>query len=244
MQDELVSALAPIPADLTRPLAKEFEAIRRDAILGVLGRAAPGRFVEGIVQVLQFMTTGSYDSSPAVTRTLQRMESLQTLDDALRCIVYAARTMYVFRNKRGLAHKSTVEASVLDLQYLFMAAQWILAELIQQASGRTSQDAGRIVRQITLPLAGLVEDIGGRRIVLDRLPVREELLVILYSYYPGSATQRQLLDSLDRLRSDTVLNALERLWKGKLVDGGKENGFKLTQTGVRTADAIVLAMTS
>jgi hypothetical protein len=243
VHDELVSSLAPIPADLTGPLLKDFDAIRRDAILGVLGRAAPGRFVEGIVQVLQFITTGSYEPSPAVTRTLQQMESQPSLDDALRCIVHAARTMYVFRNKRGLAHKNAVEASVLDLQYLFMTAQWILAELVQKVSGLTTQEAGRIVRQITLPLGGLVEDIGGRRIVLSRLPVRDELLVVLYSYYPGSATQRQLLDSLDRSRSDTVLNALGWLWKQKLIDGGNEVGYKLTQTGVRAADAIVLAMT-
>jgi hypothetical protein len=244
VRENLVRALGPIPADVARPLVNEFVAIRRDAALGMVGHAAPGRFVEGIVQALQFLTTGSYDPVPAVTRTLRGMESQQSLDDALRCVVHVARTMYVFRNKRGVAHKNAVEANLNDLQYLFSGAQWILGELVRRQSGHTSDDAGRLVRQIILPVAGLVEEIGGRRIVLARLPVRDEVLVVLYSYYPEPVTQRQVLDSVDRIRTDTVLNALDWLWKQKLVDGGKESGYTLTHTGVRKADGIVLAMTA
>jgi hypothetical protein len=223
-------------------LVNEFVTIRRDAALNVVGRAAPGRFVESVVQALQFITTGTFDEAPGVARSLQLIESQKPLDDGLRCVVQAARAMYLFRNKRGLAHNNRIEANVADLHYLFSSAQWITSELVRLLSPYTSDEARRLVQQVLAPAAGIVEDMGNRKLVLVELPVRDEVLVVLHSYYPSSPTQRQVLDSVNRASTRTVLNALEWLWKRKLVDGAPESGYTLTRTGILRADTIVLGM--
>ena len=51
---------------LAEDLVESYLTIRHDAATKTYGRAAPGKFVETVVQVLQYMATGSYDASPKV----------------------------------------------------------------------------------------------------------------------------------------------------------------------------------
>ncbi len=102
-----------------------------------LERASPGKFVETFVQCLQYIATGSYDSTPNVDDYLnQKVQSVTKLPDGLRiCGARIARAMYTLRNERNVAHKSEIDPNTIDLPFAQHASAWIMAELLRNATG-------------------------------------------------------------------------------------------------------------
>jgi hypothetical protein len=238
----LVAALVvSVPKKLAEDLVDEFIQIRQDVATGTLGRASPGKFVETLVQVLQHLESGTYESQPSVDAYLRGLENkTTTLDDGLRvCASRIGRAMYTLRNKRNILHKGTVDPNQYDLGFLHSAAQWVMAELIRQVTGSGMQQAGALVEQVQAPVGGLVEDFGGKRIVLHDFSTAEEILVLLHSHYPTALTRQELISSLDRRSRDTVRKAVQSLWREKQVEEVANGAYKLTKAGLREAIRLV-----
>ena len=177
-RDELVAALElRIPQGLAADLVDSFLIIRRDVASATLGRTAPGKFVETVVQILQHLATGNHDARPNVDAFLRDADNkAHGVDDGLRvCAARVARSMYSLRNKRSIAHKGEVDPNTYDLSFLLAGAQWILAELLRQMNGISMEEAGRLVEQVQAPVGGMVEDFGKRRLVHGDLTIREEV---------------------------------------------------------------------
>jgi len=85
-QAELVNLLSSsLPNTLAVDLAENFIALRQDVATSTLGRSSAGKFVETVVQVLQFLDAGAYDSKPKVDHFLRTAETkASSLDDGLR----------------------------------------------------------------------------------------------------------------------------------------------------------------
>lgn len=242
LKDRLVSALSNrLPRNLAEELVSDFLTIRHDVASSTLGRSAPGKFVETLVQVLQYLDSGRYESKPRVDFFLRSIESASSsLDDGLRiCAARIARSMYTLRNKRSIAHKGDVDPNQYDLCYLHHAAQWIFAELVRSVSGISMAEAGELVQQIQAPVGGLVEDFGDRKLVLTDLSASKEVLVLLQSSYPEPLTARQIVVSVDRKARTTVMNAIRSLWRKKLVEGDSAAGYRLTRTGLQEAAKLI-----
>lgn len=114
----LVAALASLlPKALAEDLVDSFIEIRQDIATRMLGRSAPSKFVETVVQSLQQLEAGSYDQHPPVDAYLKALESKATsLDDDLRlAAARVARSMYTLRKKRNIVHKRTVDPNRADL---------------------------------------------------------------------------------------------------------------------------------
>src|SRR5438034_11586914 len=93
----LQRALAKIvPTGLADALVSDFLQIRQDYATKTLGRAAPGKFVETFVQILQYMARGSYGAVPKVDHYLDKQVEQETaLRDGLRtCAARMARSIY------------------------------------------------------------------------------------------------------------------------------------------------------
>jgi len=235
----LVKALSSgLPSKLASDLADEFMVIRRDVASDVLGRAAPGKFVETVVQAMEALeNNGQYRAQPEVDKYLRGVESRQSsLPDGLRvCAARLARAMYALRSKRNIVHKATVDPSGYDLRLLYAGAQWILAELISLSQGISGDEAGRLVAEVELPAGDLVEVIGDRRIVHADLGVREEVLVLLMSHHPEPISVVAIIKSLDRRSESGVRKAITALWKEKLVERPGSGEVVLTGPGLREA---------
>jgi hypothetical protein len=241
-RDALVLAFSStLPAELAEDLVDEFIAIRTDVATNTLGRSAPGRFVETLVQVLQFLETGTYDASSSVDTYLKGLESrASSLPDGLRiCASRVGRAMYSLRSKR-IVHKSPVDPNRYDLRFIYAGAQWVLAELVATTSGLTMDEAGRLVEQIQTPVGGLVEVLHGKHLVHANVPIPEEILLLLLSHHPDSLARSEIEASLDRRAAGSVSNALGRLWKTKLTQrvGGR---YVLTEPGLRKALEVAVA---
>lgn len=230
-----------LPASLAADLVSQFVQLRHDVASQTLGRSAPGKFVESIVQALQYLERGSYDKQPSVDDYLKNVESRATgLPDGLRiCASRVARAMYTLRNKRNILHKGEVDPNEFDLRFLLSGAQWIMAELVREFSGTTMQQAGALVAQIQAPIGALIEDFGSKRMVHAKLSAKDEILVLLYSHYPGGLLLSEIVANLDRRNSVAVKKAVRELWTTKLIEGSATTNYRLTAPGLNRAMAVI-----
>jgi hypothetical protein len=241
---QLIVALSNgMPAVLATDLADDYLQMRQDLATGTLGRSSVGKFVETLVQVLEHLDTGAYTAKPDVDAYLRTLESkARKLPDGLKIVAArVGRSMYTMRNKRNIAHKGEVDPNRFDLQYLVGAAQWILAELIRNVSALPMQQAGALVEQVTVPIGGLVQDFGGRKLVLATMSIPEEILVVLHSHHPAAVTLASLRASLNRRSPKRVQEASRKLWAAKEIEGSAEAGYGLTHPGFDRAVRIIQA---
>lgn len=244
--ERLIQALTvSLPAELVCHLMEHFLALRQDVLTRTLGRSAPGKFVETLVQMLQHLETGRYEATPKVDEYLRNLDSRGlSLDDGLRvCAARVGRAMYTLRNKRGIAHKGEVDPNTYDLAFLYAAAQWVLAELVRSVAHISMQDAGSLIQYIGAPAGTLVEDFADRRVVLKDLTIKEEILVLLHSYYPELTSSQAIVSCLHRRTRKAVGNSLRALWSAKLVERDDGNGYALTARGFADATAVVARCT-
>lgn len=101
-------------------------------------------------------------------------------------------------------------------------------------------EAGRLVEQIQTPVGGLVEVLHGKHLVHAKVPIPEEILLLLLSHHPAPLAKSEIEGSLDRRAAGSVSNALGRLWKTKLIQrvGGR---YVLTEPGLRKALEVAAA---
>lgn len=230
-----------LPSELASDLAANYLEMCKDLLAGSVGQTTPGKFVEGFVQTLQFLESGTYEHSPKVDAYLVSLQSRASpVGDGLRiCGCRIARAMYSLRSKRGIAHKSSIDPNSYDLAFLVRASSWILSELLRNAAGVDMDQAGAVVDQLSLPPLRLVESFEDHRLVLAQLPIGKEILVLLNSYFPNRVKKPEILKSLSRCNPATVKRRLLELRKEKLIDGTSESGFRLTSLGLRKSSEII-----
>jgi hypothetical protein len=243
-RDGLVALLATrLPARIAAGLVDEFTQVRVDVLTGTLGRSSAGKFVETTVRALQYLDTGAHEKKPDVDGYLRKLDSVpSTLDDGLRiCASRVARSAYTLRNKRSIAHSGEVDPNAYDLAYLLHATQWVLAELVRVVAGSSMKDAGELVAAIVAPVGGLVDDLGGRKVVLGRLSARDEVLVLMHHEHPAAVPVTDILAAMRRRDETTVRKAVRQLWRDKLIEGDNAPGYQLTSSGYAEATAVIAA---
>jgi len=182
MASELIDALKKfLPPELATDLVNEFMSIRIDVTTETLERAAPGKFVETVVQILQYLASGTYSKSFKIGEIEDFLKNTEArpinLPPDLKIVLTrVARGMYSLRSKRGITHKSAIDSNIYDLRYLYSAAQWILCEITRHTLHSDMDTAGRLVEFIQIPPSSLVEDFGEKRLVLRAGTAQEELL--------------------------------------------------------------------
>ncbi len=241
---DLVGALTPmVGAPLATDLVRDFIKLRQDHATRTLERAASGKFVETVVQCLQQIAEGKHDAKPGVEAYLRDVENDIRLPEGLRlCVPRIARAVYTFRNKRNIAHKAdAVDPNLIDLAFTHHASSWIMSELLRTAGSLSMDEAGKLIELVQAPVGTLVEEIQGTRIVLADVPIRTEVLILLHGWYPVGVGRAEILKSLSRRSRGAVSNELRAMVRAKLLHGGPDEGYMLTQNGYRGA---VAAMTT
>jgi hypothetical protein len=244
-RDGLVAVLATrLPGAIAGALVDEFLQLRMDVAAGTLGRSSAGKFVEKTVQALQHLDTGTHDRKPDVDGYLRKLDSSSTtLDDGLKvCASRVARSAYTLRNKRSIAHAGEVDPNTFDLAYLLHATQWVLAELVREIAGSSMKQAGELVAAINAPVAGLVDDLGGRKVVRGNLSARDEVLVLLHHEHPVAVPVPEIRAAMRRREASTIRKAIKKLWEEKLTEGDAVAGYQLTGPGYAEASRVVASI--
>jgi hypothetical protein len=239
--DNLTQELRKVfPDPLPDDLVKHFTRLSIEVRTGVTERVSGGKFVETVVQCLQHLERGSFDSHPAVDSYLKNLESTapSLLDDLRITLCRIGRACYTIRNKRNVAHKGDVDPNVYDLRFMFVGCQWVLSELLRHSAKLDKTTAGRLIDFVQIPANEIVESIGTNRTVHGDLNVEDEILLLLHSFYPDFAKRAEIGDSLRRRNATTVSTVLTRLYEEKWIHKEKTQ-FKLTAPGLRRALEIV-----
>lgn len=242
---ELISDLQKhLPDELAADLVNQFMSMRMDVATETLERSAPGKFVETVVQILQYLHSGSYSQtfkSGEIEDFLKNTEAraVNLPQDLKIVLTRTARGMYSLRSKRGITHKGVINPNIYDLRYLYSAAQWVLCEITRYVLSTDIDTAGKIVEFIQVPASPLVEDFGDKRLVLRVGTAREELLTLLLHYYPVPVLVTQLHKDMNRLARSTVSNAITSAYNQRLIEGNRNAGYKLTALGYRHAIELV-----
>ena len=240
--DELriAQSLEPLVGkDLASDITADFVKLRHDASIGLLERTSAGKFVESFVRCLEYISGSPPRKKIRVDEYLdRRVENEMGIPDGLRlCGSRIARAIYTIRNQRSVAHKNEIDPNRIDLDFTYHGASWIVAEMIRTATGLDMEEAAAVIRIIRAPAGTLVEEIGDTRIVLhDGLPLRAEILLLLYSEYPDSLATSELVKSTGK-SSSTVSARLSELRRGRFAVGDGKGRFRLTSKGHAEAAA-------
>jgi len=247
---ELIDELKKhLPTELATDFVNQFMSIRMDVTTGTLERAAPGKFVETLVQILQYLASGTYAKAfktGEVEDFLKNTEARQTnLPHDLKIVLTrVARGMYALRSKRGITHKGAIDPNIYDLRYLYSAAQWVLSEVTRHVLSADMHTIGRLIEFIQVPISSLVEDFGDKRLVLRVGTANEELLLLSLHYYPLPVLASQFHKDMDRRPSSTVSNAITALYNRRFIEGNKKTGYKLTALGYQRATELAKRVTT
>jgi hypothetical protein len=244
--NDLASLLGTrLPPSIAHDIVTQFVQIRQDVASKTFGRSAPGKFVETVVQALQYLERGAFDAHPKVDDYLRTIDTrASNLPDGLRtCTSRICRSMYTLRNKRNIAHKGEVDPNEYDLRFLVAASQWVLAEFVREFGSTTMQRAGNLVAQVQAPVGTLVEDFGTRRLVYGVSSTKDEILVLLQSHYPSEVTEGAIITSLDRRTERAVKDGIRHLWKQKLLEGSTKQGYRLTLPGLEVTGDLIRRVT-
>ena len=240
--DDLISKLSKkLPDKLASDLVKGFIQIWQDVTTQTLEKSSVGKFVETVVQVLQFLDSGRYDKGPKVDSYLRNIENQSTsLSDDLRLTLpRVARACYTLRNKRSIVHKGEVDPNIYDLNFLFSSSQWILSELVRQILSSDMKTAGKIIELIQIPINPIVEDFGERRLVLKTGTAEEELITLLFYYFPEYNSVSQIYRDMNRRPKSTVSSVISSAYMKRYIEGNRQQGFKLTAIGYSKVISIV-----
>jgi hypothetical protein len=225
---------------LAEDLLGEFIQLKIDVQTKTLSRASAGKFIETIVQILEFLETGNYSAQPSVDSYLKNLESRTTIlsDDLKICVARVSRSVYTLRNKRNILHKGSIDPNLFDLKYIYSAAQWLMTELVRLFVTSDLLKAQEIIEFIQVPVNHFAEKINKRTLILAKCSVPEEIFLLLYTIYPDYLKQTEINQSLDRRSKSSISNSLKDLWKKKLIHKD-ESGFKLTQLGFISAKELL-----
>ena len=226
-----------LPNNLVSDLINNFLQIKSEVATGTLEKSSPGKFIETVVQILQFLDNGQYEKSPKVDDYLKNLESRSVnLPDNLRItLARVTRASYTLRNKRSIAHKGDVDPNIYDLRYLYSASQWILSEIVRQTLSKDMDTAGKLIEFIQIPVSPIVEDFGDKRLVLQAGTTEEELMILLLHYFPNYALVSQIQKDMDRRARTTVSNVITSTYKKRFIEGNRQQGYKLTTLGYQKA---------
>ncbi len=234
-KSEIIKELGnEIDPKLAKDLINEFIEVKKDFQTSTLSRTSIGKLIETVVQILEFLESGSYSAKPSVDHYLKNLESKSTtLDDDYRLVIpRIARSCYTLRNKRNIAHKGEINPNLFDLKFLFNSCQWLVTEFVRKLLHKDTTVAEKIVAEIQVPVDLIVEKIDAQTIIYGDYKLEEELVILLSTFYPEKVNNKSITTALDQRSKSGISNAIKKLIEKKEVHKN-DKGIILTQKGLK-----------
>jgi len=194
------TALSNLPSGLRSSLLEEFGHIVSNYAehRWTSAELYSGRFCEIVYTILDGHARKSYAAAPqkpkdfvAACRALEANSSVPRSFQIL--IPRLLPALYEIRNNRNVGHiGGDIDPDVMDSSFVVAAASWILAELIRVLHGLDTEEAQRLVDDLSerrIPLVWKSGDL--RRVLRPDLSLKDQILLLL-----GSASTKVSLDNL------------------------------------------------
>ncbi len=170
-------------------LAAHAEAKRNFYLGGLrLSEVEGGRFCEAALRILESITTRTFTPLGTELKSDRLISQLAQLPraafpDAIRLhIPRAIRLVYDIRNNRDAAHLADgIDPNLQDATVVSAVLDWILAEFIRLYHNVSADEASRIVDEIIVRVAPIVQDFDGYlKVLKPDLGAADHCLVLLY----------------------------------------------------------------
>lgn len=151
---------------------------------------AVGKFCEAVIRHLQDRIHGNYIpfGTPIANyadevRRLVMAPTTNGCESERIVIPRALLYMYTMRNKRGIGHVGgDVDANAVDISMMARSADWVICELLRIHHGLSLEEAQDLVDCLAIrELPSVWEVAGKKRILLDGLKHKDQVLLLLYS---------------------------------------------------------------
>jgi hypothetical protein len=200
-----IDALSGIPDGLRKPLIEEYKKLTKNFREGRWEPAElnGGRFSEIVYTILRGHVDGQFAAAPAKPENMWRdclaLEKETAFPRAVRIqIPRMLMALYEIRNNRNVGHVGAdVNPNHMDASAVLALARWVLGELVRIFHGISTEDATRLVDQLTDRTIPLLWNVGTvTRVLNGALSARDKALVLLYGATDGLKT-REILDSIE-----------------------------------------------
>lgn len=184
------SALSGIPDGLKKPLLSEYSQIINNFMerRWTAAELSGGRFCEIVYTVLDGHARGTYPASPSkpanFVEACRRLENNSSVPRSFQILIpRLLPALYEIRNNRNVGHVGgDVDPDPMDSSAVVSISSWILAELIRVFHGISTEDAQKIVDNLSerrLPLVWKSGDV--RRVLKPGLTLAAQILLLLAS---------------------------------------------------------------
>lgn len=198
-----------------------------------------GHFSEILARILYHVDSGNLSLDRQFNDCLGYIENntvthaITPRQDALH-LARVLRTIYKFRNQRGVAHvSSTYKANHMDAKFLIETVRWCMNETLRifwQGDREKVAKAIRELLQFEVPCIGKFEDI----ILVQRTDLTAEEEALLLLHYAGeSGFSRTELGRHSKFSPPSVTKALNKLTSPKCLQVVRLNNghYRLTDLG-------------
>jgi hypothetical protein len=243
MYEEIYSNLSSkIDRDLVKDLLSEYREIKKYHYIGQyeLAITKSGKFVETVFQILYYLLSGRVIKNPNFNKISERL--LQTnrgrFPESIRLIIpEAAKTIYSIRSKRGATHKvNGISPNFIDCSFVVSTCDWILSEFLRLYHSSDIEEISRIINSLVEKKIPIIEEFGDDIVVLEKeLPIRDQILLILYHFYPRMISNKELKSWIKPKYPQIITSNLGKAERDKMVyrRGGEST---LTKKGIRDVE--------
>ncbi|MEM4602164.1 MAG: MarR family transcriptional regulator [Desulfurococcaceae archaeon] len=237
-----------IDETISRRLIEEYEEVKKayfiDDYEEVIKHA--GKFSEAILALIENKISGEIVNLDKIRfdEICKKIESLQKPTAKEEILTLAiprvSRSVYTLRSKKDIVHVKTVDPDFIDAYYCAAACDWMLAEIVLLLLEFSEEEAKNLIESVfekRLPIVEKFED--GTVIILRKdLPRSDEILVILYYFYPKRLSNQELARTA-KIDKANLSKYLQRLEKDKLIHR-TIHGNKLTRLGIKYVEEKIL----
>ena len=153
-----------------------------------------------------------------------------------------AESVYTIRSKKDVAHIKTIDPNFIDASYCISACNWMISQLVLLYLKADPKEANELVNSIMEKKVPTIEEFEDGSIVVLRkdLSLSDEIMLILYYYYPNRINNSKLIKILRKSNPSYVKRLLNLLERERLIHQTK-NGSKLTKLGIKCVEDEILS---
>ncbi len=204
-----------------------------------------GKFAEAVLKCFHYQRTGIEVDSVKVDEEARLLGQTAGLNEFERLTIpRALRLIYEFRNRRGGAHNSSFDPIKMDCVLLVALSKWVIEELARLYLTNDAMAAQMLVENLLVRELPLVEELDGDRLVLiPGLSARVQLEILLWKEHQNRCTVKELARWAHNHTIDNIRVTLREMRKKNLAHETEE-GWKLTDSGMREAEAEIVKLQS
>lgn len=245
------SVLSGIPEGLRKPLLAEYSQIVMNFMEHRWASAelSGGRFCEIVYTILDGHARGTYPALPSKPANFvdacRRLESNSAVPRSFQILIpRLLPALYEIRNNRNVGHVGgDVDPDSMDSSAVLSISSWVLAELVRVFHGVGTQDAQRIVDELSerrMPLVWKSGDI--RRVLKPKLTLMSQVLLLLASS-SGKARFDDLLKWTEYNSKGHFTKLIRGLHKARWLEFHEPSGeIELLPPGAEKASDVARAV--